>query len=368
MFKNKICLRLGSSIAITKSPKSPIEVSQKNGIIDVDSVESTADSTEPLEAPSTWTSDSEQYTLNAQLGSMEKALSALQGVQKNEAAGGIAGSPLPREAAERKFLRDNRQETRPGASINPTTSSVPVTTRQFLENKAGTPTKLSSTVRVMHAKEDALAYKTPTQQLWDDYWVVRPTVENFDSLVEDRIAKARRSGQFDGLAGKGKPLDILTSDLRHNPFLSDTEMVMNRMLQTQGHVPGWVEMGKEIDEEIAKLKKELEDIWKECFQEKDQKSILQKNHTSETEGLAGKMFSWITGPQKAEYSSPAPKLSGEAAWSSRSRSWIDLRLVEINKKIRDYNLQVPSRVSQKFPLSSESLLQQFQKGKGVQKP
>ncbi|KAJ3214983.1 hypothetical protein HDU67_001000 [Dinochytrium kinnereticum] len=312
-------------------------------IIDVESLESTQNSTEyldqhPHEAPPTWTADAEQLVLKAQLGSAEKAIAAYTSVEKNVRSGGAGGSALSREAAERKFLRENRQESRPGSDMNPVTNNTPVTTRQFLENKTGSSSKLSRAVRVMHAKEDAQAYKTPTQQLWDDYWVVRPTIENFESIVEERISQARRSGQFDDLPGKGKPLELLTSDLRHNPFLSDTEVIMNRMLQTQGHVPGWVELGKEIDEEIIKLRKELGDIWKECFPPAGtgEKNSNAGVPVASNSGLTGKMLSWIVGPQLSASQPASLRKTGIGLWREKGNNWAKMRVDEINAKTGIY--------------------------------
>ncbi|KAJ3116362.1 hypothetical protein HDU96_009825 [Phlyctochytrium bullatum] len=308
------------------------DLAPQNVIIDGDSLSSEQTGTESVVKETIkpdWTADNEQIVLQAQLGSMEKAMSAYTSIQQNVRAG------MTPEAAERKFLRENRQETRPGAKINPVTSSTPVTARQFLENKTGVSAKLSSTMRVLHAKEDASAYKTPTQQLWDDYWVVRPTLENFESLVEAKIARARRMGQFDELKGKGKPLEILESDARHNPYLSDTEAIMNRMLKNQGHVPGWVELAKDIDAEIEKLTKELSDIWKECFSNRSQgpPPKTQAEPPRHYSGLAGKMMSWLSPSESAPRHHETSFKSPHAQWQEKGAKWADLRIKDINLKV-----------------------------------
>ncbi|KAI8842991.1 hypothetical protein BC829DRAFT_420181 [Chytridium lagenaria] len=144
-------------------------------------IESTTHSTELYElpeAPSTWTSEAEQRVRAAQFGAMEKAVAAYTQVNQNLKAGGAGGAPLSQEAAERKFLRENRQESRPGADLNPVTSSTPVTTRQFLENKNRDGIEI-----------DECSYKTHNNNFGEDYWLVRPTLGDFESLVEERLQK-----------------------------------------------------------------------------------------------------------------------------------------------------------------------------------
>jgi hypothetical protein len=181
------------------------------------------------------------------------------------------------------------------------------------------------------------AYKTPTQMLWEDYWVSRPSLESIDSLVDVKIDQARRQGAFENLSGRGKPLD-LSSDERMNPYLSDTEFLMHRMIQNQGgHTLPWIEKGKEVDEEIANLRLELKNIWKECFQDPTPTSRRSSVSTSRG-GKFGFLVKWIEGDHgpKSKNSMLSPEeleQKQRQEWQQRGTEWATLRIEEINTKV-----------------------------------
>ncbi|KAI9011278.1 hypothetical protein BC832DRAFT_335298 [Gaertneriomyces semiglobifer] len=213
------------------------------------------------------------------------------------------------------FLLKQHQKRRAGSMENPTTSSVPVVNRQFLEGHGGkigggTRGKKVQMLRVQHARQDAEMYKQSVSQLWTDYFTVRPTsMSGWNSIIEERIAMARRDGQFDNLQGRGKPID-LASDDRKNPFITPTEFFMHRMIKAQGYVPPWIELGKDIEDDIAKLRKEMRDIWAQC-----------------------RRIGGLTGED--EY------------FERRGQRWAEIRCKEINEKIRRFNIEAPRGIPQK---------------------
>lgn len=58
--------------------------------------------------------------------------------------------------------------------------------------------------------------------------------------IEEKLKEAQERGDFDNLAGKGKPLD-----LRGNPHAGDWEMAYKAM-SNAGYAPEWIERDKEI--------------------------------------------------------------------------------------------------------------------------
>jgi hypothetical protein len=70
-----------------------------------------------------------------------------------------------------------------------------------------------------------------------------PTASWIDSLVEERVARARAEGQFDDLPGSGRPLDL------GDDLLVPEELRMAcRILKNAGFVPPEVQTLKDIGE------------------------------------------------------------------------------------------------------------------------
>ena len=95
-----------------------------------------------------------------------------------------------------------------------------------------------------------------------------------------------------------------------NAYLSETEFLMNRMIQGQGHAPAWVEASKNLDEEVAKLRAELSQIRTECF-------TNQHDEKADTKVLQSGWLNWLTAiPRKTE----RPVIVRESDLSARSRN------------------------------------------------
>jgi hypothetical protein len=87
---------------------------------------------------------------------------------------------------------------------------------------------------------------------------------SFDKLVEEKIRAAVESGEFDNLAGKGKPIDLTAyfatpEDLR----------LAYSVLKNAGVIPPEADLRKEINE----LKAEFERSTKEAEQRRLKKEI-----------------------------------------------------------------------------------------------
>ncbi len=114
------------------------------------------------------------------------------------------------------------------------------------------------------------------------------------SLVEQRIQEGIERGLFDNLAGMGQPLNL------HDDALVPEDMRMAfRLLRANGLAPLWVELNKEIRQDIDRLQR-----FRELVHERVERgNVIQ--------------------------------------WQHRRREYID-RVADINAKIRNYNILAPS--------------------------
>jgi hypothetical protein len=125
-------------------------------------------------------------------------------------------------------------------------------------------------------------------------------------LVEEQISKARQRGDFDNLAGAGKPLD-----LEENPFEPAEMRMAYKILKDNDFAPYWIELGKEIDGAIDKLRKEIDYF----------KRYTQLFWTDQHDGRARQRF----------------EHKKELFYLERKAD-----LEKIDKKILDYNLHCPT--------------------------
>jgi DnaJ homolog subfamily C member 28 len=73
---------------------------------------------------------------------------------------------------------------------------------------------------------------------------------DWQGLVEQRIQDGMERGLFDNLRGMGQPLN-----LDEDQFVPDDMKMAFRMLRSTGLAPLWVELNKEIREDIARLER-----------------------------------------------------------------------------------------------------------------
>jgi DnaJ family protein C protein 28 len=67
----------------------------------------------------------------------------------------------------------------------------------------------------------------------------------WESLIDRKIREAMAAGEFDNLAGTGKPLD-----LSENPYEDPDWRTAHRLLRNAGFAPSWIEERKDIDAEL----------------------------------------------------------------------------------------------------------------------
>lgn len=121
--------------------------------------------------------------------------------------------------------------------------------------------------------------------------------------VEEHLRKAMAEGKFDDLPGKGKPLHM--DEI--NPHADPEWELAYRMLRDAGYSLPWIETIREIEGDIEAARKDLLTAW-----------IWHQNAISE--------------PQPASFVA--------AEWERAIQAFKD-KLIGLNKRIRDYNLEVP---------------------------
>ncbi|KAI8815249.1 hypothetical protein BJ742DRAFT_10039 [Cladochytrium replicatum] len=306
-----------------------------------------------------------------------------------------------------------------GAGSGGTGGLVPLANRTHLTGGSGyfaSPSKRSARdnlIRAAFAKEDAGMYKKSVDELWSEFASLGELDSGIHSVVEERIAQARRRGEFDDLKGRGKPLDLETEELR-NPFLDPTSAYLNRMFTTQGDAPGWVSASREAKLETGKLRRELREIWENvCNPPPPPSPDASTKQTGRWKCLIDRLVSWSTGSSTLTVNSTnytneqiSPQLSQvrfafggysgelrqeqdtrsikhterisspveipmeepeamnqkEAEFDARARKWADLRIKEINAMIRRYNLEAPGMTSHLLYLNVDK---ELKRAKGI---
>uniref|UniRef100_F1L6D7 DnaJ subfamily C member 28 n=1 Tax=Ascaris suum TaxID=6253 RepID=F1L6D7_ASCSU len=143
------------------------------------------------------------------------------------------------------------------------------------------------------------------------------TTNAVERLVEDMILQSMKRGDFNNLKGMGKPLKNDES----NPYIDVIEYKLNKILINNGFAPPWIMKEMELRTEITSLRNEARYEYARYLlcKEKDFK--------------------------------------GQFAIESVERRWnatikrIEKSIVDINKRIQDYNLITPSLNRQFFNLS-----------------
>jgi DnaJ family protein C protein 28 len=121
--------------------------------------------------------------------------------------------------------------------------------------------------------------------------------------IEEIIRQAMQDGKFDDLPGKGKPLH-LDQNVHEDPEWRATFHI----LKTSGFTLPWIESLREIESQLEKARTDLARSW-----------------------------NWHQVELNEHPENPLP----EAEWA-RSIETFKSQITIINKKIRQYNLEVPS--------------------------
>jgi DnaJ family protein C protein 28 len=137
--------------------------------------------------------------------------------------------------------------------------------------------------------------------------------------LDEQIRQAIRRGDFDNLPGKGKPLN-----LSENPLEDPGWRMAYRMLKDNGFTLPWIETRRSIELDYEQAIKSLQQSW---------------GWRKDATGRRGLMHA-------------------EKEWQQALKVFRE-KITELNKRIRDYNLEIPSNQFQRRPINSEQEIQQI---------
>jgi DnaJ family protein C protein 28 len=139
--------------------------------------------------------------------------------------------------------------------------------------------------------------------------------------IEEHIRKAMQEGKFDNLPGKGEPLRMVS-----NPHEDPEWSLAYKALRDAGFSLPWIETRREIDTGLDAARNDLRRAWE-----------------------------WKKSPQAASLASTVV----QAEWQ-RAVDRFHERVAEINKSIKDYNLEAPSPNFHIYPVNVEKELKKLE--------
>ena len=141
----------------------------------------------------------------------------------------------------------------------------------------------------------------------------------FNDLIEDLIQEGKERGAFDNLRGEGKPLD-----LNANLYEGDSRLA-NELMKEHKLLPPWLQRRNAVRLVIDELRLDIGRHWKRHE---------QAYRLAQDKGRRSALI---------------------LSWRTFCREW-EAEIVEINKKIDDFNLRRPMVGMELFKLRLEFLL------------
>ncbi|EGO02284.1 hypothetical protein SERLA73DRAFT_178144 [Serpula lacrymans var. lacrymans S7.3] len=196
--------------------------------------------------------------------------------------------------------------------------------------------------RLTRARESTLDYRLGIKS---GHGENRPSVRanpvsmrGWQSMIEDKIEKARLAGQFDKVKGRGQPL-VRQSDER-NPFIAREEFLMNRIVQRNGASPPWVEVQLELESAINSFREMLRQSW-------TRRAVRMLTVSQPATYLPSLALADITSLRDDE-------------WEERERSYHDTAITELNSLVRKYNGLAPYAVRRPYYERSAELAKVYE--------
>jgi DnaJ family protein C protein 28 len=137
--------------------------------------------------------------------------------------------------------------------------------------------------------------------------------------LDEQIRQAIQRGDFENLPGKGKPLD-----LSENPNEDPGWRTVYRMLKENGYTLPWIENRRTIELDIERNTKSLGQSW---------------SWRKQAVGTIGLM-------------------NAEKEWQQALKNF-KTEIGKLNKRIRDYNLEVPSNQFQRRQINADLEIQKI---------
>jgi hypothetical protein len=162
--------------------------------------------------------------------------------------------------------------------------------------------------------------------------------QDWESWIDEQVRLAQDQGQFENLAGKGKPLDLTP-----NPYAGDREMAF-KILSDAGYAPEWIELGKAIRMRLERARLSLFRAW-EWYRE----SACELDRAPERLELLR---------PRARRSPSRPERS-LAIWHAAVATFRK-EVAAINQQIAELNLKVPSPRFQRLKVDAELEVRRLQ--------
>jgi len=149
-------------------------------------------------------------------------------------------------------------------------------------------------------------------------------MKKHERSIDEQIRKAIDDGQFDNLAGKGQPIDLTV-----NPYEDPSWRLAFQALRSSGYTLPWIDKRRQIEVDIDQARENLARTWE-----------WRKNALSEREVSDGFISSeW----QRAQFE-------------------FQQEVADINQRIFNYNLEVPSEQFQRRKIDCDSGIKRITSG------
>ncbi|KAF9562470.1 hypothetical protein CPC08DRAFT_706678 [Agrocybe pediades] len=182
--------------------------------------------------------------------------------------------------------------------------------------------------KLTQARESTLDYKLGLQggQKAGGARYMPTSMKGWTSMVEDRIEKARKAGQFNNIKGRGKPLERSTEE--YNPFIAREEFLMNRIVRKNGAAPPWVEFQVELDTAATAFRDILRQSWM-----RRAIRVLANEHPTE-------ILHKLTLQDIKRHRDPE--------WFEKEKSYHEAAVTQLNSLVRKYNGLAPYAVRRPY--------------------
>ncbi|KAI6100263.1 hypothetical protein F5141DRAFT_1009706 [Pisolithus sp. B1] len=203
----------------------------------------------------------------------------------------------------------------------PTDERTRRTERELLKRK-------EQASRLTRARESTLDYRLGLRDGSDRRPArVNPvTLKGWQSLVEDRIEKARMAGAFDKVSGRGQPIARVSEE--RNPFIAREEFLMNRIVQRNGATPPWVEVQIELESAVNSFRETLRQSW-------TRRAVRMLTVSQSAATLPDLSLAMVTTMRDRE-------------WENRECSYHNTAIAELNSLVRKYNAMAPYAVRRPY--------------------
>ncbi|GJJ06966.1 hypothetical protein Clacol_001163 [Clathrus columnatus] len=180
------------------------------------------------------------------------------------------------------------------------------------------------------------------------------SLKGWNSLVEERIERARQEGLFRNINGRGKPLARETE--QSNPFIPREEFLLNRIVQRQGAAPAWVEFQAgeyrlftlNLNGSGSKRSQEQDVSFLRSYGSNKLESAITTFRSVLRSSWTRKALRTLTTTNHPAF---LPKITltditrlRDDEWETREKGYHDKSIAEINSLVRKYNGVAPYAV------------------------